>query len=171
MLGGCKGLQGLTHGLAHAQDLAASQGRCCPWWMPWDAARRGLPGTWQSLPCPSSGLRKNSAAARGHGPGTGGDTPPWPGLTSEVAIEAQVGADESVIGLQDLSPTKRPWSPLPSLGSVAPCGLHGCESSRRPGTAVAVPGTGWDVVAELQGGTGRSWSRAGKGARGISQNH
>lgn len=63
--GGREGLQGLTHGLALAQDLVASQGWCCPWWMPWDAARRVPPGTWQSPPCLSSHLGENSAAARG----------------------------------------------------------------------------------------------------------
>lgn len=65
VLGDCGGLQGLTHGLACAQDLAASQSRCCLWWMPWDAAQRVLPGAWQSLFCPSSHLEENSAAARG----------------------------------------------------------------------------------------------------------
>lgn len=167
--GGCEGLQGLTHGLAPAQDLVASQGRCCPWWMPWDAARSVSPGPWQSPPCLSSHLGENSH-------GAGGDTAQGqgaqrPGLTSEVAIEAQVGADEAVIGLQELSPTEPPRSSLPALGSAAPCGLHGCESPGRPGTAKTASGLGWHPVAELQGGMGQSWRRAGKGARGISGSH
>lgn len=109
---------------------------------------------------------------RGHGSGTGGETAEQPGLTSEVAIEAQVGADEAVIGLQELSPSKPPRSPLPSLGSAVPHGLHACESPRRPGTAVTLPGLGWPGMWLLsyRGEQGSPAAELGKQPEGF-QSH
>lgn len=136
---------------------------CCPEGSPGDMAVSSPPvfSSWGEQRC-SHGAGGDTAQGQGA---------QRPGLTSEVAIEAQVGADEAVIGLQELSPTEPPWSSLPALGSAVPCGLHGCESPGRPGTAETASGLGWHPVAELQGGMGQSWRRAGKGARGISGSH
>lgn len=70
---------------------------CCPEGFPGDMAVSSLPVLSWGEQCCSQGQEGTQPRDR---------RAERPGLTSEVAIEAQVGADEAVIGLQDLSPTE-----------------------------------------------------------------
>lgn len=67
---------------------------CCPEGFPGDVAVSSLPvfSSWGEQRC-SQGAGGDTAQ------GQEGDTAERPGLTSEVAVEAQVGADEAVVGL------------------------------------------------------------------------